>query len=262
MYDMKKENEMFNQLNLDIMMDKAQMDSFLSSLDNPDYCAFAEDREYPIHSVDELPIRWVGRKNGRGIIGDAQPGEFYAFQIGVYAAAVELKNIQINCTDLVSDKNVIPSADLRCFNLGGVDCWGKEMVKTIDVDKGRVQPLWFGVAIPRHADGNTYYGSVAITADDVDTITVGFQINVSGEALEDCGDSEPWRHSRLRWLDSTIAVDDELTAPFTPLTVKDTTVEFLGRKVVLAQSGLPKEIHSMFSPTVETIDESISWLLR
>ena len=37
MYDMKKENEMFNQLNLDIMMDKAQMDSFLSSLDNPDY---------------------------------------------------------------------------------------------------------------------------------------------------------------------------------------------------------------------------------
>ena len=48
--------------------------------------------------------------------------------------------------------------------------------------------------------------------------------------LEDAGDSELWRHSRLRWLNSTIAIDDEVFGPYTPVGIDGQTVKVLGRR--------------------------------
>ena len=68
--------------------------------------------------------------------------------------------------------------------------------------------------------------------------------------LADAGDSEPWRHSRLRWLDSTIADDDEPVAPFTPLAVQGKKIALLGRDLELDATGLPGSIRSYFAPEV------------
>ena len=61
------------------------------------------------------------------------------------------------------------------------------------------------------------------------------------------GDDEPWRLSRLRWLDSTLAVDDELVPPYTPVTVTGQTVGVLGRSVTLNALGFPEQIESRFA---------------
>jgi hypothetical protein len=83
----------------------------------------------------------------------------------------------------------------------------------------------------------------------------------------DEGVSELWRHARLKWLDSTIGLDDEVTAPYTPLEVRDTSVACLGRQVTFGSSGLPQSIRSgqreiLANPiamTVETGAGSIPW---
>ncbi len=42
-------------------------------------------------------------------------------------------------------------------------------------------------------------------------------LTVTDKTLTDAGDSDLWRLSRLWWLDSRIAVDDETVAPYTPI---------------------------------------------
>ena len=92
-------------------------------------------------------------------------------------------------------------------------------------------------------------------------------LRVSSNHFEDAGDSEPWRHSRLRWLDSTVGIDDEVTAPYTPMTVNGQTVSCLGREVRVAATGFPASIQSngseiLSSPMsfiVQTADEEAVW---
>lgn len=48
---------------------------------------FPEDREHPIRMSDRLPQRWVNAGLRDCFAGNACRGEFYAFQIGVFAAA-------------------------------------------------------------------------------------------------------------------------------------------------------------------------------
>lgn len=252
MYDMKREKAAFDWVAADPMMTAAEQKDFLQELGNPVLAAFGVDREAPLHSPDELPAALKGRANGSGFAGTAQPGEYYAFQVGVFANGKELKNLQVSVTDLVGSETTLSADGITCFNLSGIDCWAKPMVKTLNVDADRVQPLWFGVMIPKTAAG-IMQGSVTVWADGVDAVTVPYSVTVSGDVLDDCGDSEPWRHSRLRWLNSTIAQDDEITAPYLPITVKDETLSFLGRKVVLSKGGLYAGLKSYFAPTVESI---------
>jgi hypothetical protein len=79
---------------------------------------------------------------------------------------------------------------------------------------------------------------------------VALRLEVDKTVLTDAGDSQPWRHSRLRWLDSTIAADDQPTAPFTPLVVAGRRIACLGRDLELDASGLPASIRSHFAPEV------------
>lgn len=78
-------------------------------------------------------------------------------------------------------------------------------------------------------------------------------MNVSENVIADHGDNEPWRHSRLRWLNSQIGFDDEVIAPYTPLVLKDKTIRCLGREVTLSPLGLPANITSYFKETMTGI---------
>jgi hypothetical protein len=69
------------------------------------------------------------------------------------------------------------------------------------------------------------------------------------------GDNEPERLSRLRWLNSTIAEDDEIVDPYVALSVKGNTVECLGRDVTFGEDGFPVSIKSYFSESVTRIQD-------
>ncbi|MBM4091119.1 MAG: hypothetical protein FJ276_17110 [Planctomycetes bacterium] len=72
--------------------------------------------------------------------------------------------------------------------------------------------------------------------------------------LSDRGDGDLWRLSRLRWLNSTIGLDDEVLAPFSPVEQEGSTISILGRSVRLAASGLIESITGTFSRNVDRID--------
>ena len=150
---------------------------------------------------------------------------------------------------------------MRCFNLGGTDWLGRPLRKVVSVPQGKVQALWFGVAVPRDAAPGTYRGTVTLRAKNAPATPVTLTLNVSDKVLEDAGDGELWRHARLRWLDSTIGLDDEVFPPYTPVGVAGQDLAVLGRAVRLADTGLFSSITSSFTRNVDGIDAAPQELL-
>ena len=209
------------------------------------YLLFPEDRRYPIRMTDEVPLRWIEAGPSSEFRGQAQRNEFYTFQVGVYAARQSVDLTAVECSDLRSQGGAtLPASGLRCFNLDGVDWEGRRFHKDIPVPQGKVQALWIGVDIPKDASPGEYVGTVTIRPKNAEPAAVRLVLEVRPEVLEDRGDGELWRHSRLRWLDSTIGEDDDVVAPYTPLQVDGQTVRCLGRQVRFSPTGLPASIES------------------
>lgn len=235
---------------MEIRASAEDVQKLLNQYSDASYLLFPEDRKFPIRMNDALPSRWVTAGPSLRFDGQANPGEFYTFQVGVYAARKPITDITVEYSDLKGPNGkVICASEFRCFNLGGVNCLGRPFTKVVSVAQGNVQPLWFGVQIPKDAQGR-YEGTLTIEPKGLEPTKLKLFLTVSGPVLDDAGDSELWRHSRLRWLDSTIALDDEVTVPYTPLDVCGDTIQCLGRKVILNNMGLPKNIVSFFSPIV------------
>ncbi|MCY3021317.1 MAG: DUF6067 family protein [Planctomycetota bacterium] len=209
------------------------------------YLLFLEDRKFPIRMTDDLPERWIRSGPGAEFHGEAMRNEFYVFQIGVYAAQTDLGELAVSFTDLrpAGGGKAVPASALRCSNTGGADWLGRPMVKQVTVPKGKVQALWIGVDLPADAAADTYEGSVAIKPAGQELATVKLTLKVLPDVLKDRGDSELWRMARLRWLDSTIGLEDEVTAPYTPLELQwNNTVVCLGRRVTFGAARLPEHI--------------------
>jgi hypothetical protein len=134
------------------------------------------------------------------------------------------------------------------FSTGGIDWQGKEFEKTVAVEQGHVQALWMGIQIPQEIASGSYVGEITIAPQGLKATKVKIRLDVSDRLLADAGDSDPYRLSRLRWLNSQIAADDSIVKPFVPMTVQDNVVSCLGRSVALSPSGFPQRIISYFSP--------------
>ena len=208
------------------------------------FLLFPEDRDLPIRMTDRIPARWARGGPGRTLHGRAMRNEFRVFQVGVWAAREALSDVDVTFGPLESRSggDSIPASALRCFNTSGIDWRGRRMDKRVDVPKGTVQALWIGIDIERDTAPGSYDGTVTVRAAGQRPATVDVRLDVSDEVLEDRGDSELSRLSRLRWLDSTAGLDDTVTAPYTPLAVEGTTVACLGRDVTFGAHGLPTSI--------------------
>lgn len=217
------------------------------------YLVFPENRTNPIRMRDHLPQRWINVGPRNVLDGKACRGEFYAFQIGLFAARGAIADLAVEVGDLrarFASGRPIPASAIRCFNQGGVDTNGQAFRRAISVDRGKVLALWFGVQVPPDAEPGLYEGSVRVGPQGEPGTRIALRIEVDRSLLADAGDGQPWRHSRLRWLDSTIAGDDEPTIPFTPLLVEGRRIACLGRDLELDPCGLPASIRSQFAPEV------------
>ncbi|MEI7899386.1 MAG: glycoside hydrolase domain-containing protein, partial [bacterium] len=207
------------------------------------YLLFPEDRRNPIRMFDDLPLKWVRSGPALQFSGEAQRDEFYTFQIGVYAAAQALDNLKIEFGDLKPERGAaIPSTALRCFNLGGTNWDGRPLVKRVNVRQGRVQPLWLGVQVPRETPAGAYRGMITLRWANAPASQMELLLRVKPEVIKDHGDGDLWRFSRLRWLDSTLGIDDGVVPPYTPLKVSRRTVKCLDRQVEFGADGLPASI--------------------
>jgi hypothetical protein len=213
------------------------------------YLLFPEDRRFPIRMTDDLPLRWIQTGANRPFRGEAARGEYYTFQVGVFATAGPVPDVKVRFGDFEGPGGAaIEAAAFSCFNLGGRDWTGKTFTKSLTVSAGKVQALWMGVQVPEGARPGEYRGAVTIEPAGLPPTPVSVTLSVSSEGLPSAGDNEPWRHSRLRWLDSTHAADDDLVPPYTPVAVNGRQVSVLGRRVVIGDAGFPERIESFFAP--------------
>jgi hypothetical protein len=250
------------------------------------YLIFPEDRRFSVRMKDDLPERWAEAGPRDEFSGEALRGEFYVFQIGVYACRQTIDSIDVTFHDLVMTRSatatrkaekklqhssvhprpdplpsrgtgsrpaLIPASGLHSFNTGGVNWDGRQFTKACSVALGKVQPLWCGVQVPKDSPPGRYEGEITITPKGLKPKGLKLRLDVKNAVLADAGDSDPARMSRLRWLDSRIAFDDEIVPPYTPLQVEDRTISCLGRDLTVGDTGLPDRITSFFTPEVTGI---------
>jgi len=239
---------------MEIIAAHKELESLLSAHQGADFLIFPEERRFPIRMTADLPLRWIEMGVPEDFRGVARQGEFYAFQIGVFAKGRAIEDLAVEFTRLENASGAgIPASALRCFNTGGVDWTGRAFTKSVPVDKGAVQALWCGAQIPETAPPGMYEGTVTVRPLSMKPERFRLSLEVKAPMISAAGDDEPWRHSRLRWLDSLIAFDERLVAPFTPVEVEGCEVSCLGRTVTLNDTGFPARIQSRFAPEMTTL---------
>lgn len=227
---------------MEVVLLSAEHDNYIKANPSP-MLLFAEDRSLPIRMKEKLPQRWIGYTQGSAFSGTGLRNEYYAYQVGVYAAGRELKDLKVEWSDMSSANGSKIAADqITCFNTEGYKPSGEYFTKTISVDKGRVQPLWMGVDIKSDTPAGVYRGTVTVSAAGVEPQSVPVEITVTGDILADRGDSEPWRHSRLRWLNSRAGISNEPTRGYSPIERRGDRLTFTGRDMRVGANGLPASI--------------------
>ena len=227
---------------MEVIATQSETDDFLKS-HKDEYLIFPEDRRYPIRMNEALPLRWVEQGPGNKLQGTAQQNEYYTFQLGLFAPHKNIENIQLAFSDLQSSGgNTIPGKAFTCFNTDGIDSWGKAFSKVVNVVQGKVQPLWIGIDISGETVPGNYEGYVDVIPANLEKKRIKIELTVEDHYLADRGDSEPWRHSRLRWLNSTLGLDDIPVRPYTPLKIDNREISCLGRSIRLNDRGMPEQI--------------------
>jgi len=220
------------------------------------FLVFPEDRTHPIVMPADLPQRWVDRNGPPAFTGSALRGEFYAFQLGVWAARKALTDVRVGFAPLSGSAGTIPAAALRCFNQGGVDWQGRDFTTTVDIPLGRIQPIWCGVQVPAGARPGDYRGMVTVSADGFAPAAVAVTIAVAPDTIRDAGADDPWRLARLAWLDSRLEEDHGIVPPYTPVSRRGDTLGVLGRRMVVGRDGLPSSIRSFFTIEMTAIGDA------
>ncbi|QNS02914.1 glycoside hydrolase domain-containing protein [Streptomyces xanthii] len=215
-----------------------------------DLMLFGEDRAHPLGRYGRLPARWARGVPGAPYEGTADRGEFFAFQVGVYA--------RTDLDGLTARVRGLPFP-VRCPSLGGTDARGRPLTRRVDVPAGRVDALWFLAEVPADAAPGSYEGEVEVSAPGAVPRVLPVRLTVTGHAAVDGGTGEPERLARLAWLDSTEGHDDTVVPPFTPVTCAQgpdggRELGLLGRRVHLGADGLPHRLVSTFTPAVTAVD--------
>lgn len=207
-----------------------------------DYLVYTEDRLFPIRLPYTIPARWVKKAPALSFEGNAAKNEYYTWQIGLWAVKNDVKNVRVTFTDFTSGNQRISKDSITCFNQGGTNWDGKPISFAVDVPKGNVQALWCGIQIPKNAITGEYTGTATLTADGTKSKEIKVTIRVDGTILVDKGDSEAWRHSRLRWLNSTIGLNDSPVRPYSDMKMSGNSIVASGKTLVIDKNGLPETI--------------------
>lgn len=207
---------------------------------------FPEDRKNPIRMRNKIPLKWLEHGQGDTFTGEAAPNEYYVFQTGVWAAGKTVNKVAYKVSDLKCDKEMIPATAITCINVEGTDPYGNSFQKELDVEKGHVQALWFGIDIPSSQKQGMYEGTLQILDVNGNQGVIPLRIRIAGAPLADRGDSELWRHSRV--LLSIGNYSDE--------------VKTVRLSVDWKQLGLnPKEV-KLTAPAIEDMQELNSWNVK
>ncbi|MBB6502268.1 glycoside hydrolase domain-containing protein [Pedobacter cryoconitis] len=252
--------ESYNQLNnfypMEVIATAKETENLVLKDKNQPYLIFPEDRLHPVKMENDLPQRWVIKGSSNTFTDTTSRGENFSFQLGLYAFSKDLQNVHLKFTDLKSAKgDVIPSKLLSCLNTDGVNWDNKILRKQVNISKGKVQSLWCLLNVPQNTNPSTYTGTVMIMADGITSRQVQIRLVVNQKLSVNGGVNEPWKQTRLTWLNSSLGQKNDLIKPYIPLKINGNAISLLGRKLILGNDGMPAQIESYFTEEMTAIDK-------
>ncbi len=232
---------------MELIATAAEVSALVDKNAGSNFLVFPEERNFPIKMRNYIPYRWIQKGMSTSFTGKANPGEYFTFQMGIYALQ-DLQDLNITFSDLRGSRSaLVPGEKLTCFNTGGIDYTGAPFSKQVSVPKQQVQPMWCGIDVPQNTAPGEYKGKAFIAVKGGSPKTIDIILTVSNRSSPDGGTSEPREQSRLKWLNSTLAQDNKVIAPYTPLKVNGNTISLLGRELELNNDGFPKQIRTFFT---------------
>lgn len=233
---------------MEVIATKAETDDLIAASAHAGYIVYPEDRMHPIKMTNDLPQRWSQQGLQKSFSDAAAKGENFTFQLGIIAIK-QVEDVKIRFTDLVADNGKAIVADsLYCFNTNGIGYDGKPLQFTVNVAASKIQPMWCGIDIPRAIPKGIYKGKAIVSVKGSAESQIALSIVVSDKSSLNSGIAEPWKMTRLKWLNSTMAQENTVIAPYTPLKVSGNIIALLGRKIELNKDGFPKQIQSFITP--------------
>ncbi len=246
---------------MEVIATEKETNLLVSKFSGKPFIVFPEKRQYSIRMPHDLPYSWVkAGKPATTFIDTTNKGENFTYQLGVYALQ-NLQDVKIVFSDLKSNGATIAAANMYCINTNGTSYDNKPLVETVNVSSGNVQSIWCGIDIPKNIAGGTYSGTALVTANGMAPVTVNIKLVVTNKTTDNGGIDKPWMMTRLKWLNSTMAQENTVIAPYTALQVVDKSISLLGRKIELDENGLPKQIQTFFTPEMTAVSSSANNIL-
>ena len=241
---------------MEIIATAAETDTLVKHNSGKSYLIFPEDRLHSIRMKHDLPQRWILNGVTNTFNGEAQKGENYAYQLGIYPVLNDLKDVRVTFSDMKDAAgNIIPSTIMSCLNTAGVTFRGNNFTKEVNVAKGDIQAFWCLINIPASATAGTYEGYATVSARGVETNVIKIVVKVNEQLAVNGGVNEPWKQTRLTWLNSNLARANDVIKPYTPLVVSGKSISLLGRRLTLDEYGFPKSIQTFFTSEMTAISE-------
>jgi hypothetical protein len=245
-----------------VIATKKETDSLKTKYAKQPFIVFPEDRLHSIRMKNDLPYRWIQKGVQSNFKGEGAKGESYSYQLGVYALQ-NLEDVKVIFSDLKTKEGAsISSKQISCINTTGITYDAKSFSQTVNVSANTVQPLWCNIGVPVNAMAGVYNGKATVTAKNASPVTINIALHINSNTLADGGVNEPWKQTRLQWLNSTLAQENDVIAPYTALQIKgDTAISLLGRNVILNKDGFPKQIQTFFTPEMTGYSKEANNLL-
>jgi hypothetical protein len=241
---------------MEMIATKEETNTLMQEHPHADYLVFPEDRLHPIKMKHDLPHRWIKEGVKNTFSGTADKGEYYTFQLGIYPVKENLQNIKIKFSPL-KDKggNSIPDSLITCINTNGISYAGLPETFQVNVPEKNIQAMWCYIKVPEQAIPGLYEGVATVSADNAPSTKINLHITISSKTAIDHGVNEPWKMTRLPWLNSTLFQKNTVIPPYTPLQISGNTIRLLGRKMILANTGFPEQIQTFYPIEMTGISE-------
>ena len=187
-----------------------------------------------------------------------RPGEHLVFQVLAWSQDRDFPNLEVKVLAArESPSSWLPADQFTCLNTQRTNWKGESSSLALNLPQRRAQALWFSVDLPSQPGRSTYTLSLQDPSSGL-TSLLGFTVAAAGPLLPDHGDADPQSLSRLRWLNSTTAIDDEPAKGYPALHVDETArrIRTLGAEITLTENGLPQQITSFYNKAVTRIGDA------
>ncbi len=247
---------------MELIASKKETNDLIAAHPDVDYLVFPEDRQHPIKMKKDIPYRWINEGVQSSFSGSAKRGEYYAFQLGIYPIKKGLHHVQIDFSEFKDNHNHRFSDTLiSCINTEGISYRGDSVSFTVDIPQKEVQAMWCYIKVPADIPPGTYHGKATLSAKDVASTSIPIHLTITSQRAINHGVDQPWKMTRLPWLNSTLYQKNTVIDPYIPLKKEGNNIRLLGRKLQIAPSGLPKQIKTFFPIEMTSISEQANPLL-